>query len=309
MPEPAQDNRRAAIEALCSAFAFATMTAVAYGLREWIAWPTVAFTRIGVTMLMAWGLLWITGTPILFRGTRFVWLRSIAGSFGILCTFYAVTHMPVTDAITIFAMNPIWVALLMRALFKQAPPPGIWMQIGLAILGVYIMKRPTFDAASFPLAIALLGSVIIAIAKVNLSQCGHLPSYAVVAHYATCATLVTGLVSLFAVDAIVLVDDMNPWQWAWLFPMGLAGTFGQVFMTRAYGRGNPTLVAVVGISQIGMAAIFDLVIFRQSFDTLKIAGIATIAAAIAWSILSTTRRNAREAAELLRKEQAELGDG
>lgn len=276
-------NGCAAAEMFLAAFLFATMSCIAHGYSGRAAWPLVAFARIFVTLVLTLGMMWWFRAPFLFRGTRELWMRSIFGTIGLLCTFYSVTHLPLTDMVTIFATGPIWIAVILAIVMKQRMPWTVWLYAGWALLGVYVMYRPRFDAGALPLMVALFGAVAAAAAMVSLSMCHRLHRLSVVAHFSMCSTAASLFLCLVSPGRIL--KGMTLPMWFWLLPMGLAGAFAQILMTSAYGRGSTTLVALVGISQIGFAAIYDSFVWGYPFDSWKIAGVSMIAAAIVMSIL------------------------
>lgn len=286
-----QNNRRAALEMIAAAFAFATMACIAHAFRDRAPWPLVPFARILITLVISLFMLARYDVPLVIRGTPALWGRSVFGSLGLLSTFYCLTHLPITDTVTIFATSPIWIALILTVFFKEPIGKGVWAYALLALVGVYVLKRPTFDAESFPLAVALFGAIVVSCAKVSLGRCGNVHPLSVVLHYSTFATLVSG--ALFIGTLQLSATFAVPMSlWIWLIPMGLAGTVAQVFMTLAYGRGNTTMVALVGISQIGFSVAYDVVVWDQTFDIWKVVGILVVATAIALCILSTQSERA-----------------
>ncbi len=283
-PARLPENGYAAIEMFLAAFLFATMSCIAHGYSGRAAWPLIAFARIFVTLVFTLGMMWWFGAPLLFRGTMELWMRSLFGTTGLLCTFYAVTHLPLTDMVTIFATGPIWIALILLIVMKQRMPRTVWLHAGWALLGVYVMYRPRFDAGAFPVTVALLGAVAAAAAMVSLSMCHRLHRLSVVAHFSICSTAASLFMCLISPGRIL--EGMTLPMWFWLLPMGLAGAFAQILMTSAYARGSTTLVALVGISQIGFAAMYDFFIWGYPFDWWKVAGVTMIAVAIVMSVLT-----------------------
>jgi drug/metabolite transporter (DMT)-like permease len=56
----------------------------------------------------------------------------------------------------------------------------------------------------------------------------------------------------------------------------------QLGMTRAFALGHPSKVAVVGLTQIVFACLFDVIIWKHHFDALTILGILLVIAPTAW---------------------------
>ncbi|MCH7958651.1 MAG: DMT family transporter [Candidatus Hydrogenedentes bacterium] len=292
---PHRNNSRAAIESSIAAVSFATMAALAHGFHDQLAWPIVAFARVIVGLVLALVMMRIYRAPLVVRGTKALWSRTLSGAVGLMCTFYSLANLPVTDVITIFAMSPIWIAVILAIGFRERMSRGVWLYAALALAGVYVMQRPSFDTDSFPILIAVFGSVIVAVVKVSLSRCGDLHPLSVVTHHMGFTTLVTLLLCFMWTDTLVLDPDMAATRWLWLIPVGLIGTVAQLFMTMAYAHGNTTMVAMVGLSNIAVAAAYDVLIWGRVFDALHVLGVVMIAASIAMS-LSTSAREARVAA-------------
>lgn len=282
-------NRRAAGDMLLASFAFATMSCIAHGFRGQAPWPAVALARIAVTPVLMYAVLAATGIPMVWIGSRALWWRSIGGTIGLLCNFYALTRLPITDVVTVLSTSPVWVAVILAVAFRRPLLPGVWLHAALAVAGVYVMHRPAFSAEALPLLITLLGAIVIATVKISLSFCGRWHAYTVVAHYSTCATLISLALCLLVNDPRVDHVNTSLGLWWWLLPMGLAGTGAQIMMTRAYAKGATTMVALVSISQIPFAAAYDLIVWGHGFDAWKIAGICIIAGAIALSVRANAR--------------------
>ncbi len=272
-----------------ASFSFATMSCIAHAYSNTLAWPLVGFARIAITMAIVFSMLRWYGIPFVLFAPKELWSRSLCGSVGLVCTFYAVTHLPVTDQVTIAATGPIWVTIILAVVLRQRIAGTAWIHSFLALAGVYVMYRPTFSAESFPIFVMLIGAIAGAGAMVSLSFCGPLNSLSVVAHFSTVASVVTLVLCFFNPGPIILNPAISPWLGFGLLPMGIAGTLGQILITFAYGRGNPTMVALTGISQIAFAALYDLAVWGYAFDKWKIIGIFMIAAAIALSIMANAK--------------------
>ncbi|MBP8132404.1 MAG: hypothetical protein KA184_22730, partial [Candidatus Hydrogenedentes bacterium] len=94
---------------LLASLGFATMSCIAHGFRGQAPWPAVALARIAVTPGIMYALLAARGIPMVWCGSRALWWRSIFGTAGLLCNFYALTRLPVTDVVTVLSTSPVWV--------------------------------------------------------------------------------------------------------------------------------------------------------------------------------------------------------
>ena len=63
---------------------------------------------------------------------------------------------------------------------------------------------------------------------------------------------------------------------------GLAASVGQVFLTKAFAAGHPAKVAVVGLSQVVFAMLFDVLLLERELSVLSLLGTALVLAPSAW---------------------------
>lgn len=290
-----RDNRTAALMMVGAVFCIATMSALAHGLRNDLPWQVIACVRSTVTLAVALILLFWTGAPLVLRGNAALWVRSLFGSMGLLLTFYAISRLPVTDTVVLFATTPIWITLILALMGEAKPAPHSWLHILLAVGGVWVMYRPKFDAEALPLLLALAGAVAIAVAMVGLSLSRDYPHVSIVAHFTGVATLVTLAASVPVFNAGTAAALAVPRNAATLLAIGSAGTVSQLLMTAAYRRGNATLVALVGLTQIIFGAVYDVVLFGHMPDVWKVVGIALIALGIVLNVVHGRRPNAEPA--------------
>ena len=64
-------------------------------------WLVVALVRALVMLATAATLARASGSRLAFWRPRTLWVRSLAGSFSLVCNFYALTRLPVADAVTL----------------------------------------------------------------------------------------------------------------------------------------------------------------------------------------------------------------
>src|SRR5262249_40888992 len=82
---------------LCGSVALATRGALAHALKKTCPWRVIALARTALPLLFVTPLALAAGARLVFFRPRTLWLRSIAGSFSMMATFFAITHLPVSD--------------------------------------------------------------------------------------------------------------------------------------------------------------------------------------------------------------------
>ena len=137
-----------------------------------------------------------------------MWLRSIAGSISLVCTFYALPRLPVADVLTLTNVFPIWVALLSWPMLGEAPSWQAWIAIAVGIFGVVLVQQPHFDAqapgAALPAILAMVSSMTSAMAMLGLHRLQGIDPRAIVAHFSGVALAVC-LASLWLAPDAALV--------------------------------------------------------------------------------------------------------
>ena len=288
-----EDHTTAAyMSMLWGALAFASMGALGHLAGERCSWQLVALARTSLALLFSLLIAVVTGVRLVFLEPRTLWVRSIFGSIGILCSFYSLTHLPISTSLTLSNTVPIWVTLLAWPILGYRPTKQIWLAIAAGITGVVLIQRPYFQAGNLAGMAALAHALSWAIGMLGLNRLGKVDPLAVVVHFAGVSTIVCLAFFVLTGAAISYGNLGDKTLIAMLAGVGVTGTIGQLGQTRAFAMGHPSKVAVVGLTQIVFACFFDLIVWKQRFDVLTLFGILLVTAPTAWLLLhSPLRRN------------------
>jgi drug/metabolite transporter (DMT)-like permease len=259
---------------LAGSLSFSLMAGLSRGLADHADWRLLALVRAGLMMVIAVPMAWKLR---IFPGPRILWLRSVVGSFGMLCTFYSLTHLPVSEAVTLINVYPIWIAMLSWWIGAR-PSASTWIAVAVGVAGVACVAQPQFRGSAGAIAVALLSSVCTSIALMGLNRLGAHPPAAVVAHFSVVSTAITGA-AFFASGSVASVPEAGI---ARLLGVGALGTLGQVALTRALGGAEASKVSVVGLSQLVFGSVLDRLVFGRRHGALTIAGMLLVAAPITW---------------------------
>jgi len=283
-------------------FALASMGAIAHRLRGSCDWQVIVLARACLQLLFAALLAYLAGVSLVWWRPGILWIRSIAGSLGMVCMFYAYTRLPVAEALTLNNTFPIWVALLSWPLLKQVPPLTVWLAVATAVAGVFLMQQPWLVEGNLASLVALASSVFTAVAMLALNRLQGIDPRAIVVHFSTVALLVC-IVSFFTLaqggvtetatsaalpentnhkDGMVLVVLL-------LLGVGAMALLAQLGITRAFTTGNAAKVSVVNLTQVVFAMIFDVFCFGHRIDLARFSGMALILVPTAWLMMERAR--------------------
>jgi drug/metabolite transporter (DMT)-like permease len=278
---------------LLGSASFAVMAALTASLRDECDWQWIAIARTGLAMVFAAMLAVAGGAKLVFFRPGKLWMRSLAGSVSLVCGFYAMTHYPVSEVLTLTNMFPLWVALLSWPLLGESPSLDVWPAVLIGLVGIVLIQQPETTGTSWAVATALVSSLTSAIALIGLHQVKELDPRSIVAHFSTVALA-------FAIGAIILLPREHgppgePRILLTLLGIGIAATVGQLFLTKAFAAGPPARVSVVGLAQVGFTMLLEMAFWQRTFSGLTLVGIALVIAPTAWTLLRTRPSPATEA--------------
>lgn len=284
------EGGRAYLFMLLSSLAFASMGAFSHLAGERCDWHLVAVARAALAFILTLTLSLTSGVQLVLFRPAILWMRSIAGSLGVLFAFYALTHLPVSTSVTLSNTVPLWVTILAWPVLGHRPRAPVWGAVALGLAGIVLIQRPEAVGNRLAAALALANALSTSVSMLGLNRLGGVDARAVVTHFsgvATVFTVVFLLASGGGVDYGVLKDSTTL---GLLFGVGLSATVGQLAMTKAFALGSPSRVSVVGLMQIVFALIFDLLLWQRQFSPLVMLGIALVVAPSAWLMLRSPLR-------------------
>jgi drug/metabolite transporter (DMT)-like permease len=275
---------------LAASLAFAGMGVLAHFLGGIHDWRILAVARSALPLLFTatWALL--LRVRLVFWRPRILWLRSIAGSLSLLCTFYALPRLPVAAVYTLTNMFPLWLALLSWPMLGELPETSVWLSIASGLLGVYLIQQPHLEAGNWAVLAALGSSWFTALAMIGLHRLRGLDPRAIVVHFSAVALLM----SLACLVVFERPESLYAW-WDFqtcllLLTVGLLATVGQWFLTLAFTVGTPARVSVVALSQVVFALGLDVTLLGHSFSAASLLGMVLVVAPTAWLLTSLSVR-------------------
>mgnify|MGYP006276931341 CR=1 FL=1 len=250
---------------------FVKMAAAEFSVAEIVLYRSV------IQMVIAWVALARTGSTV--RTDRFGMHvhRGVAGFVSLFCFFYSLVELPVATAVTLNYTSPIFLAMLLAALARERPSPRLVGTILFGFAGIVLLLRPVLHQDQlWPGFVGLMSGVISSVAYWNvrrLVQSGE-PEARVVFYFALFAAL--GALVWMAPQPWHAVRMDNGWQ---LAAVGVLGSAGQMFMTRAYGQGSTLITAALSYSGIVFSSVLGILAFGDVLPVIAWVGMAMIVAA------------------------------
>ena len=83
-------------------------------------------------------------------------LRSSFGLFGIICNFYAIDHLNISDASLLNKLSPFFAVIFSIFILHEIASKREWMYVIVAFIGALFVIKPTFSMEIIP---ALAGTI------------------------------------------------------------------------------------------------------------------------------------------------------
>ena len=213
---------------------------------------------------------WFSGKK---ENIKYLLLRATAGTIGILCNFYAVDHLVLSDASMLNKMSPFFAIIFSYFILKEKVTVPQAIFVAGAFVGSLLIIKPTTAIFSSPAAlVGLLGGLGAGIAYTYVRVLGKKGEKGpfVVFVFSAFSCLVTLPYLLFH------YHPMSGSQLLFLALAGLSAAGGQFSITAAYFHAPAKEISVYDYSQILFSAILGFVVFHQLPDVYSWIGYVII---------------------------------
>lgn len=260
---------------LLACFLFVIMSIAAKSAMRELSFLEVASGRagFGAIVIIAWAR--SRSIPLVVHDRRTQWSRTLAGITSMFFGFYALSRLPLGDAVTLANLTPLILAVSSQRMLGERSGSGLVVAVVLGLLGVAMLAGASFSRglSPFPFICAVAGAFSSAVAMIFLRRLGPRESAEGVSlHFALWASIVTFVIGL-------------PWMRVpsssallGLVIAGVSGGFAQVLMTKAYGLDKAARVSAVGYSGVVMSQIFGFLVLHEHPGVRQLAGAGLVIA-------------------------------
>ncbi len=200
---------------------------------------------------------------------KYMLMRAVFGTLGILCNFYAIDRLVLADANILNKMSPFFAILFSFLLLRERISLVQMGSVFIAFIGSMFVVKPSFsNVALFPAFMGLLGGIGAGAAYTMvriLGQRGQ-ESSSIVLFFSGFSTI-TMLPLLLWGGA-----PMSGMQLLYLMLAGVCAAGGQFAITKAYFYAPAKELSVFDYAQVLFSAFFGYFLFDQIPDLLSIVG-------------------------------------
>jgi len=277
---------------LCSAFCFSMMN-VFVRLSGDIPSIQKSFFRNLVAALFALFILLRNNESFRWKAgnLKYLLLRSVTGTIGILGNFYAVDHLVLADATMLNKMSPFFGVIFSAIFLKEKCKPTQALAVLGAFIGSLFIIKPSFANADLLASlIGFMGGVGAGAAYTTVRYLGLRGERGplIVFFFSTFSCLVVSPVLIFD------YHPMTTTQLLLLLMAGICAAGGQFSVTAAYKFAPARELSVYDYSQILFAAITGYFVFNQIPDGYSFIGYAIIIGMAIMMFIYNNRQHKKE---------------
>ena len=203
---------------------------------------------------------------------KFLFLRSICGTVGIVCNFYAIDHLVLSDANMLNKLSPFFTIIFSYFLLKERLTLFQGIAVVVAFMGALFIIKPTGNMTDPAALIGMLGGAGAGAAYSFVRVLGKrgVNGKLIVMFFSafTCVFALPFLIGHFG--------PMKWWQVAAMIAAGFGGAGGQIFVTKAYFYAPAKEISVFDYSQIMFSALMGFLVLGQKPDMLSLCGYVII---------------------------------
>ena len=204
-------------------------------------------------------------------------LRSAIGIGSMLCGFWAIGHLPLSQAISLSYSTPLFVTIAAVIWLGEIVRKRRWAAVVIGFIGVLVIVRPGTSEFSLGTLVAVLAAVLSAIVAIQIKQLSRFDPADTIVFY----TYVFW-VPLSLVPALFVWQWPQGMEWTWLLLTGAFGTGGQLLWTRALRLGDVSALTPISFMQLPVVALAGYLLFGESIDRWTVLGAAIIFGANAY---------------------------
>ena len=213
-------------------------------------------------------------------------LRATFGTLGILCNFYAVDHLLVSDASMLNKLSPFFVIIFSSLFLKEKANTIQKVTVMIAFIGsLFVIKPSIHFVSNINSFIGVLGAMGAGIAYTCVRKLGQ---------QGVAGAKIVFFFSLFSCLSVVpyLIFHFQPMtlqQIGCLLMAGLMAAGGQFSITNAYTYAPAKEISIYDYTQVIFAAVLGFFLLNQVPDVYSVIGYIIIIGVAFWNFMKQKR--------------------
>lgn len=214
--------------------------------------------------------------------------RCACGTAGLICNFYALDHMNISDANILNKLSPFFAVIFSIFILKEKASKMQWAVITIAFIGALFIVKPSFNSEVIYGVAGMLGGLGAGVAYTFVRKLGGKGERGAV--IVMCFSVFSCMVTLPSL--VFNYAPMRIEQVVALLLAGLAASGGQLTVTKAYTKAPAKEISVYDYIQVIFAAMLGFIFLEQIPDMLSVVGYVIIMGVAIFQWKYTHRKSA-----------------
>lgn len=251
-----------------------------------------AFFRNAVAAIIAFGTLVKSKEKFAFKKENIpdLFMRSLCGTLGLICNFYAIDKLNIADANILNKLSPFFSILMSYFILKEKAYKVEWLSVIVAFTGALFVVKPSFNMQFIYAMIGVCGGLGAGIAYTFIRKLGKKGERGpiIVLCFSVFSCVVTLPFLMFQFQPMSLL------QFVFLILAGVAAAGGQFSITKAYTKAPARDISIFDYTQVLFAALLGFIFLDQIPDILSLIGYVIIigSAVFKWAYIRKQTQNA-----------------
>ena len=191
-----------------------------------------------------------------------LFMRSLCGTIGLICNFYAIDKLNIADANILNKLSPFFAIIMSAFILKEKANKAEWLCVVVAFMGALCVIKPSFQMQSVYAMIGMLGGLGAGTAYTFVRKLGKngVPSPVIVLCFSVFSCIVS--VPFMLLNFV----SMTAKQLILLLLAGISAACGQFSITKAYTKAPAREISVFDYTQVLFAALLGFLFLEQIPD-------------------------------------------
>lgn len=248
----------------------------------------IVFFRAVVMLVVAYALVRRHGLSPWGNNKRLLLARGLSGTVALVLYFYTVQQMPLSSAVTVQYLSPLFTIMFAAALVHERARAAQWPFFIIAFAGVALIKGFDARVSGLELTAGVTSALFSGLAYnfVRMLK-DHDHPWVVVFYFPLVTVPIVGVYTAF--------HWVTPhgWEWAVLLFIGLCTTAFQINMTKAYHADRAANVSVFNYLGTPLAIGLGYLMFDEAIGLLAAIGFGLIIFGVVMSTRYSTTRGVK----------------
>lgn len=201
--------------------------------------------------------------------------RAMIGSLSLYAMLYNISTISLGTSIAFAQSAPIWTAIFAWIILREKPSIGVIISVVIGFIGVILISNPqTSNLSTINIILGILSGIFAALAFISIKSLkGYFDDLTIMLSFGLGASLLGIIGIIFFQDSF---STLGIKEYIAILLVGITGTIGQYYITRAYTFAPAGIVAPIDYTRIVFSLIFGIILGDVIPDMYSITGMCLI---------------------------------